>query len=497
MKKILTASLVMMIFTLIAVLMIGCGEEEVPERSATDLLGTMKMPETVAAAPQAPNVGFHIKEVGYYADWRLTKPLSGTVKPGTTVFTKVVFSEPVQFKAADDDSARPILYYRIDTERIRYRIAKHGAGGEDFVSGDAKPWDSGTDDYICKFTIPEDATDRFRIEIGKLNTNKDGVTLPVFYAHKEQLHIGLPEEPVVSPKAEDPEPVTVDPLTVVSITHYRDGSNEPIPEGASVDAGTTITTEIVFSESVRANSVVISYPFNLSTKNFYQSTGVHWRGSYQISTDGTTVRSKLIASEEVFSLTVERAASLDGNVLKQAVTVPELQVVPRVVSVVPVPPWEPATSEPEEVIVPIPQKPVLPEPQEPIPQMSVIPDNVEKKAMRIAKKVSSARAKVAAKGSRERYVNFSEDWSMALDVIADEERVPELSRDLILDLYYIYLDNSPHPMVDYVSKNKRYAPSLVLAYFRLRFLNPRSTQEAILEMFKADVRNGTIKVFLM
>lgn len=477
MKKVLIARLVVMTLTLMAVLMMGCGEEEVPESSETDILGTtgmlgtMKTPEAVAAAPSAPHVGFRVKEVGYYADWRLTKPLSGMVKPGTTVFTKVVFSEPVQFKSADDNSARPILYYRIDKKRFRYRITKHGASGEDFVSGDTKPRGGGTDDYICKFTIPEDATDRFRIEIGKLNANKDGEFLPAFYRHKEQLQIGLPAEPEVPTKVEDPEPLPLEPLTIVSITHYRDGSDMPIPEGESVDAGTTIITELVFAEPVRANSVVISYPVSSGTKRLYQSTGVHWRKTYQISRDGTTVRSKLVASEEVFSLTVERAASLDGSVLKQSVAAPEISVVPRA------------------------QKPQ--ESTRLISRVSVIPDAVEQRAMKIAEKVSWARIVVAAKGSRERYVNFSEDWSAALDAIATEERVAELSSDLVKDLYSIYRKNSPHPMTDYVKSNKRYAPSLVLAYFRLRFLNPRSIQEAILEMFKTDVRNGTIKVFLL
>lgn len=259
MKKVLTAKLVMMILTLITVLMIGCGEEEiengVPESSTTDILGATKMPEAVAAAPQAPHLGFHIKEVGYYADWKLTEPLSGTVEPGTTVFTKVVFSEPAQFKSADDNSARPILYYRMGTKRLRYRVAKHGAGGEDFVSGDAKPWGTGTDDYICKFIVPEDADGQFRVEIGKFNANENGEYLPAFYVHQEQLRIGTTEEAEAAPAPEEstkPEEQTdTTPPTVTTVAYYRDWQlTKEFAMTDTIRPGNTIYAKIVFSEPV-------------------------------------------------------------------------------------------------------------------------------------------------------------------------------------------------------------------------------------------------------
>ena len=102
----------------VLVMAIGCGEEEddtnssvITEGAATGTLGVLKMPEVIPAAPSAPQTGFYVKEVGYYADWKLTKALTGTVEPGTKVFVKIVFSEPTRFVPADDDSARPILYY--------------------------------------------------------------------------------------------------------------------------------------------------------------------------------------------------------------------------------------------------------------------------------------------------------------------------------------------------------------------------------------------------
>lgn len=186
--------------------LIGCSDmEETIENPVT--VGSLKyIEETVPAAPQAPGIGKpFVKEIDYYKDWKLTKPLSGTVKPGTTFWIKVVFSEPMQLKVADDNTARPILYYRTGKTLTRFRIAKRSAGGEDFVSGDAKPWRDGTDDYICKYTVPKEATGKFVVSVGKFNADKDGNTLSAFYTHKEQLTFGaVPATPVEHTDPVDP-----------------------------------------------------------------------------------------------------------------------------------------------------------------------------------------------------------------------------------------------------------------------------------------------------
>ena len=79
------------------------------------------------AAPQAPQgVGApFVKSVGHYQDWQLTQLIDTAVEPGMTIYTKIVFSEPMELRVADDDSARPVLYCQVGEERIRYRIARH------------------------------------------------------------------------------------------------------------------------------------------------------------------------------------------------------------------------------------------------------------------------------------------------------------------------------------------------------------------------------------
>ena len=301
---------------------------EVPAEGATDTL-----PPTVTT-------------VTYYRDWQLTEVLTAAdiVRPGDIIYAKVVFSEPVVHVVGNDSNARPALSIVIDAQATRFYVAAHGARGEDFLSGACKPLHSGTDDYVCKIAIPAKAA-TLALQVEAETADTAGNAVAAVSVHQVPFSIAIP---------------MVEPLTIVSITHYRNDSDEPIPEGASVDAGTTITTEIVFSVPVQANSIVISYPKGHRTEHLSHATGVHWRGTYQISADGTVVRSKLDALEEVFSLVVEQAASLDGSVLQQPTAAPELSVVRRARPAEPVPPevlivpdmepavgepWEPATDE--------------------------------------------------------------------------------------------------------------------------------------------------------
>lgn len=263
---------------------LGCGEGEDPlepmeiksDTIVESFGGMKKVPNTAPGAPmvQVPEGTPTVKAVGYYSDWRLTEPLSGTVVPGTTFFVKIVFSEAMKFKAANDNAARPILYYRHRKQQHRFRIAEHGASGEDFVSGDAKPLGGGTDDYICKYTVPADATGKFRIEIGKFNADLEGNNLPAFHIHAAQLQFGQPAKTTTPPPTEPETPavptevVPVDtgqpqpsedsqPPRVVEAGFYRDPNlTQPITD-AIVPPGTSIYTKVVFSEPMQHRSVNI------------------------------------------------------------------------------------------------------------------------------------------------------------------------------------------------------------------------------------------------
>ncbi len=176
------------------------------------------------AAPQAPQDAQapFVQSVSFYKDWQLTQPITTAVEPGTTIYTKIVFSEPMQLKVADDDTARPVLYYGLSEGAHRYRIAGHGAAGADFVSGDAKPLQGGTDDYICKYTVPEDGIGVFVAIVGNLSADLSGNTIENFYVHPEQLTIGSEDVALASigggtPNFSQPTGPSLDAETLIEL----------------------------------------------------------------------------------------------------------------------------------------------------------------------------------------------------------------------------------------------------------------------------------------
>ena len=468
--------------------MLGCGDEDdsvaLSESATADMLGAMKVPEGAPGAPMAPDVGFRVKEVGYYADWKLTKVLSGTVRPGATVFVKVVFSEPVQFTPADDSTARPILYYRVNKEKVRFRVAAHGAKGEDFVSGDVKPKGSGTDDYIGKFVVPDDATGRFRVEIGKMNANKDGETLPAFYAHKEWLEIaGVEEaqEPIVQKTSAD----TTAPM-VVSITHSLDNEGDTeIAEGEPVFAGTDVYTIIQFSEPV---TPVITFAngrkegvFTLSGRG-----GVHWRGLCKpVRRKGTTFLCLQTVWEDSYEVTVlADTADLSGNRLAEDVAAPVLSVEERVVVPVPQEPVQPVVSVPEE----------MPEsvPEEPSTQPEDDGDHLAR-AIAVARRIYERNQEIADLFYAGE-INYQE-YSSRLDIILIEESGLSYYNQYFEDAFLaeIYLKERPEYTLT-VALGQYSRRGFTVEWMRLHFIYPEKTKEELLILFRESVRAGKVSI---
>ena len=183
----------------------GCSETEEStlgplDNHALGMVGNSKKPDDAPAAPQMPGAGTpKVVEVGYYSDRKLTNPITEPVEAGKTIFIKVVFSEPMRHVVSDTKEARPVLYHvREGKSLTRFKIVKRGAGGKDFVNGDAKPWHSGTDDYICKYIVPEKEV---TIAVGKWSVDLEDNPLAEFYRHPaklqvKELHPSLREEPI-------------------------------------------------------------------------------------------------------------------------------------------------------------------------------------------------------------------------------------------------------------------------------------------------------------
>ena len=225
-----------------AVLLLGCGEEDTepsPLKSESiqdNLLGEMKRlgVSNTPAAPQMPGIGsLTVTEVGYYRDLRLSKPITGTVEPGTTVYTKVVFSKPMRLVVSDEGNARPILSFVIDGRAVRYRMKQRETSGKNLQSGDSKPRNKKNDQFLCKYTVQADDKGPFTLKVGKFSTDTDGNKLAKTYVHGTVLQLGQQMPPEVT-----------------EVSYYRDlRFNKPIT--GMVEPGTTVYTKVVFSEPMR------------------------------------------------------------------------------------------------------------------------------------------------------------------------------------------------------------------------------------------------------
>ena len=169
------------------------GEVKEPEEPAVE---PEEQPESTPPADPTPPT---VVEVGWYSDWQLTQPITDDVQPGDTIYTVVVFSEAMQHTVADDGTARPVLSIVIDGAATRYRIAAHGASGNTFTSGSAKPFGNGTDDYLCKYTIPADAIGTVAIEIGVETADTAGNTVTEVPEHIAPFVVAEPESTVTLP----------------------------------------------------------------------------------------------------------------------------------------------------------------------------------------------------------------------------------------------------------------------------------------------------------
>ena len=106
--------------------------------------------DPVAASVPVDGDAPTVTEVGFYKDPQLQQPITETnVLPGTTVYTKVVFSRPMQQVWGRDTSARPVLSYLVNDVERRYGVRQRGR----FDSGDCKPKGRGGDVYVCKWTM--------------------------------------------------------------------------------------------------------------------------------------------------------------------------------------------------------------------------------------------------------------------------------------------------------------------------------------------------------
>ncbi len=166
-------------------------QEETPAEPAKPTPPTDTTPPTVV-------------EVAWYGDWLMTQPLTAdsTVRPGDTVYTVVVFSEPVRHVVADDNTARPALFIVTDGKTKRYRMLTNKT---DIQSGEAQPFQRGTEDYFCQYTIPADTAGSLALRVGSATADTAGNRVAEASEHVAPFAVTAPAvaKPIPPPQLPD------------------------------------------------------------------------------------------------------------------------------------------------------------------------------------------------------------------------------------------------------------------------------------------------------
>ncbi len=213
-----------------------------PEKEKpTTTVGEVKKPKDPPVPdPTMDTTPPTVVKVGYFKDEQLNEEIVGELQQGDTIFIKVVFSEDMKLVVADDDTARPFLYYQVGgSGNTRFRIAGFGAKGDDFVSGDAKPIGN-QKTYMCKYVTQfEDIRSNFHLGVLQQSVDLAGNYLEKSY-QADSVYIRKP-----------------DPPEVVDISYYYDPQltdELQATEDNSVGLlhGETIYVKIVFSKEMIA-----------------------------------------------------------------------------------------------------------------------------------------------------------------------------------------------------------------------------------------------------
>lgn len=265
-------STIVVLLLLVGIHIMGCGETEDPLESTTlaentevGVFAGEKYYDSAPGAPSAPQGTPFVKEVGFYHDWRLTKPITAPVAVGKTIFIKVVFSEPMRHVVSDGKESRPLLYYRRvvrDAPLVKFNMADHGAGGADFLPGDAKPLQSGTDDYICKYkVVPEDEGKQISFMVGKFSVDLEGNPLSAFYRYPIKLQVQEPA-PVVE-EGSEPEPeveVNDIPTSVIPIEVAPTPPTPIVPREVEMPVTHDYYNGVAISDILPPSAWVLEFP---------------------------------------------------------------------------------------------------------------------------------------------------------------------------------------------------------------------------------------------
>ena len=199
---------------------------------------------------------------GYFSNAAATTALAGPVKGGTSVYTKVTFSEDMKHVKSNAAAARPQLFRRIGTTDTQYDILNND---DTLANGDCKPSHAtNTNVYVCLYTVGSSVNGEFRVKVGTASADKATNALASVYNHAATLTldttkpgIAFPASPA-KPQAGAASTIT---LTDAGAKIKKHGAIAVTSPGAATDCDTAteIGTSNLTTLTTPAASVNFAY----------------------------------------------------------------------------------------------------------------------------------------------------------------------------------------------------------------------------------------------
>ena len=169
---------------------------------------------------------------GYYSEAGATTALTGPLKAGADIYTKVTFSEDMKHVKSDAAAARPELFRRIGSTDTQYHILD---SGDTLASGDCRPEDStSTDVYVCRYTVGSSDSGAFTVKAGTNSVDEAGNALAAAYTHAATLALD-----------------TTAPTVTSAETGYFSEAGATTALTGAQKAGADIYTKVTFSEDMK------------------------------------------------------------------------------------------------------------------------------------------------------------------------------------------------------------------------------------------------------
>ena len=168
-----------------------------------------------------------VSSAAYYSDAATSIALSGTVKSGNDVYTKVTFSETVGHTAGDGAGARPEINYTIGSgSDVQYHIVANTAT---LASGDCKPGSAPPASvYVCRYQVGGSDSGALGFEVDTGTADEAGNALASAWTPNTTLTL-------------EPAPLFGTTIANQSYTVGTAISTLTLPAATGGDANTTLT----------------------------------------------------------------------------------------------------------------------------------------------------------------------------------------------------------------------------------------------------------------